>query len=323
MDRQPAAKSHYLNRRFLKGALLLFGVLVPMVAYFQQTPAQSKDEKPEKAAKADSTKATVVAWNGKAEYVGDDICKGCHGEVGDKWQKTRHGQALTHAGLSKEARTCETCHGPGSEHANDDSHKKIYNPASLPAKDVVKRCQPCHASTVKPLEWAASGHGGNEVACNKCHDLHNPTKTAHLLKQEPPTGCLSCHKKQNAEFRRNSHHPVLEGRLNCTDCHNPHKPMGIGKNLKATGENLCLKCHPNRKGPFIVEHDPLVSGLTESCQACHLPHGSPNLKLTKLFGRGLCLQCHTNRVNHQMGQTCWQIGCHSEMHGGNKRLFFR
>ncbi len=298
---------------------LLVGPAKSETAAKEEQSAKSGAESKEPKEK----KAKVEVWSGKAEYIGDEMCGSCHDEVVTKWKKTRHGQTISHVGLTKEPQTCETCHGPGSEHPSDENHKKIYNPGKMSSREIVKRCVDCHSSTVKSVEWAASPHGNNDVRCSQCHDIHNPTKADHLLKQDTTKLCLSCHKKQNAEFRRNSHHPVLEGRLDCTDCHNPHKPAVVaGRKLKSTGENLCLKCHQQMKGPFLYEHDPLVSGLTEACQACHIPHGSPNPKLMKLFGRGLCLQCHTDRLPHFTGRKCWDVGCHSEVHGGKRpRLF--
>ena len=303
----------------LKGALLLF-IAGTILVTARLTITQAKSAKKDKQSSASSVKQGPV-WEGKAEYVGDAICLGCHTNVGDDWKKTRHGQTLSHRGTGKEMRTCETCHGPGSEHASDENHKKIFNPATMPSDRVINRCLPCHSSTAKILEWAASAHGQNDVACSKCHDLHKPTTREFLLKQDQTALCVSCHKKQNAEFRANTHHPVLEGRVACTDCHNPHRPDGIGRGLKALGENPCLRCHTEVKGPFRVEHDPNVSGLAEGCLTCHRPHGSPNPKLLKLFGRGLCLQCHTDRATHRVsGGTCWNVGCHSQVHGGRRPL---
>ena len=314
-------KSVNPSSRMTWAILILFGGIVFVAAQLTVTPAKSQTESGKSTKKSAKR---VPLWDGKADYVGDEICLGCHAEVAENWKKTRHGQTLSHAGLSKEMRTCETCHGPGSEHASDDNHKKVFNPASMPSDKVIKQCLPCHSSTAKSLEWAASAHGQNDVSCNKCHDIHKPTTKNSLLKQNPTELCLSCHKKQNAEFRSNTHHPVLEGRVKCTDCHNPHKPDRVGRGLKGTGDNPCLKCHTEVKGPFRVEHDPNVSGLSDGCTTCHKPHGSPNPKLLKLFGRGLCLQCHTDRATHRVsGGTCWNVGCHSEVHGGNRALLLQ
>lgn len=265
-----------------------------------------------------SLRAAPVATN-----VGTDNCVMCHDSKLADFKKLAKGSRHAEAKGLKEASGCEACHGPGSLHTEDENHKEILNPGKADVKQATAPCLKCHAAFFRPQEFTRSPHYQNKVTCRDCHVVHGVTKEKHQLKQTETELCLSCHKKQKADFRRNSHHPVLEGRLQCSDCHDPHRSSMAGAKGKATGGNECLKCHQQLKGPFRVEHDPMVGGLGDACQTCHFPHGSPNAKLTKMFGRGLCLQCHTDRATHFVGSRCWDAGCHTEVHGGKRRLLFR
>lgn len=141
--------------------------------------------------------------------------------------------------------------------------------------------------------------------------------------------CASCHRRQLAEARQFSHHPILEGRVKCTSCHDPHR--GDRERSLARGDvaETCLQCHEQIRGPFRYEHDPTrAGGLGLSCLECHRPHGSPNRALTTLYSRGLCVQCHTDiqRDPPHRGRTgdCWRSGCHVAVHGSNhSRFLFR
>ena len=54
-----------------------------------------------------------------SNYVGAEICKGCHEEAFSKFSKTRMGRLfLLQARNPKEANACETCHGPGKAHVD-------------------------------------------------------------------------------------------------------------------------------------------------------------------------------------------------------------
>ncbi|MCD6533768.1 MAG: hypothetical protein J7L25_06795 [Deltaproteobacteria bacterium] len=109
-------------------------------------------------------------------YLGDQACLGCHLDMAENWRETRHARAL--ATLEKKGREndveclrchvtgmhdkhavggfasiqetpwmtnvqCESCHGPGANHAQNPSQKKMKMAG-------VKSCLTCHTEVVDP-----------------------------------------------------------------------------------------------------------------------------------------------------------------------------
>lgn len=240
--------------------------------------------------------------------------------------------------------TCEGCHGPGSQHAEDPS---VETAALLKAAARTSDgCLGCHTGKLSRTEWLHAGVKHDGVTCLDCHAATQHVLTAPAKKADkaakkadksaqpvkpeakatPPAPkpfdhasftrtpaaetCLSCHTAQRAELSLPSHHPVLEGRVTCTDCHAPHQPPS--DRLK---RDVCVRCHAAQRGPFINEHGAISGQLTDACLDCHNPHGAANQRLLKFNGRGLCLQCHADRATHYVGQNC--ASCHTAVHGSN------
>jgi len=100
-------------------------------------------------------------------YAGHRACEDCHSDVQDVKSKGVHKPVA-----------CESCHGPLSAHASD--------PASVtPAKlDTAILCVRCHQQNIaKPngFPQVNAEHSGG-VACDSCHQPHNPAMTAEATK---------------------------------------------------------------------------------------------------------------------------------------------
>ncbi|MEK7232903.1 MAG: cytochrome c3 family protein [Elusimicrobiota bacterium] len=165
----------------------------------------------------------------------------------------------------------------------------------------------------------------------QCHSVHEGAgrtslKDNAVFEERVQTEtCLKCHKKQKADMRLASHHPLPEGKMACVSCHNPHG--GIEGNLKAdSSEELCARCHVEKVGPFANEHPPVA----DSCLNCHLPHGSANDKLLKQAPPYLCVSCHkfphTTTLNGFTGVSLSReeqrgscMDCPKEIHGSDRR----
>jgi len=255
--------------------------------------------------------------------VGKETCAGCHAEISEKFSKTFHGRkSLSNAKL---ADACESCHGAGGAHADGGGDvTKITNPKKLDASAVAELCLNCHKDKALMM-WKTGAHATNDVACTKCHSIHEGEGRKSLAKGGTDT-CLQCHKKQQADMRLASHHPVLEGKMSCVSCHNPHG--GIEGNLKADSlEEACFKCHADKAGPYAFEHPPVSDG----CTNCHIPHGSANDKLLKQPQPYLCLSCHrwphsqnrsasgqsTSMKVIQQRSRC--TDCHNQIHGSDRK----
>jgi DmsE family decaheme c-type cytochrome len=260
-------------------------------------------------------------------YVGADVCATCHADQADHLAKTPHGKA---AFASLSAHGCETCHGPGSAHAEDPDNPALQPKIErLSTRQQSALCQSCHSGH-NQFFWKGSVHETRGLSCVSCHSVHNfKSENAQLKAAGTTDTCVSCHKDVRAEMWKNSHHPLREGKMTCADCHNPHGSP-TPKMIKAASVNdQCYTCHTEKRGPFLWEHAP----VRENCVTCHAPHGSNHLKLQKTSVPYLCQQCHANTrhpgtlydgttladagraSNRLFNRAC--LDCHAAVHGSN------
>jgi DmsE family decaheme c-type cytochrome len=285
------------------------------------------------AAFAAAALAVPAAAQEAPTNVGNETCVACHADHAASFAKSMHGKKMALG--AKAAESCESCHGAGSLHAAAGGDKTapgfatVKNPAKT-GSEGSKSCLACHKQKSVML-WSTSSHARASVNCTKCHSVHSG-KGPMQLKKSSNESCYECHKKQKAEAKLPSHHPVAEGKMQCVSCHNPHG--GPDGNLKAESVNeTCFKCHAEKAGPFAYEHAP----VNDSCLSCHKPHGSVTDNLLKTPMPNLCLSCHKNdhtasvtasganagaaSVSIMQRQMC--TNCHKDIHGSNKRPSFR
>ncbi len=292
------------------------------------------------AAQTQSKPATnplpATETSNNAQYVGSDVCKSCHEEIGNKLKLNPHEHLLA-AGKTgnTEWHGCESCHGPGSAHVEGGGDKtKIVRFPDLTPEKASAVCQQCH-QTGDRSNFHRSAHLENGIGCTSCHSIHGAEAKHSLLKVATPNLCYGCHTEMRAEFSRPFRHRVNEGLIQCSDCHNEHGGM-LEKQLRtsAAQDQVCFKCHTEKRGPFVYEHLPVK---TEGCTSCHTPHGSTNPRLLRVAQvNQLCLQCHTLSMNNipsqppagpahnqaQKYQACTM--CHSFIHGSNfSEVFFK
>lgn len=270
----------------------------------------------------------------EAFYMGEQVCRDCHELESSHWTHT------VHAGIFRGAepdtlasRTCEACHGPGSEHVIFPGDKALIlgftrtTEYSINQQNAV--CMQCHSGG-EQLYWPGSMHAINDLGCSDCHNPMAELSQGSLLTQQSINDtCFGCHQEQRADFRKRSHMPLPEGKMDCTDCHNPHgsntRPMLTDVSLN----QLCFQCHQEKRGPFIWEHAP----VRESCMNCHEPHGSNHDALLTSARPFLCQQCHSNPGHPNdllttanlptgvspdsrlMNRSCQN--CHVQIHGSN------
>lgn len=270
--------------------------------------------------------ALFLLWHGVGKgnqeansYVGTEVCKSCHTEQGDSFEKTPHRKLTELAGVPEGLKGCEACHGPGSEHVNAGGDKsKIISyqkPSELSASEALKvneTCLSCHKKA-NLTAWMTSTHAASGVACISCHDPHRAESPKLIRAQDKPHPstwekekwssnfprstndvtelCLSCHKSAKVQLSMLSHHPVIENKMTCASCHDPHG--NNEKNIKEiSSRELCVKCHRDKAGPYAFEHPPAA----EDCLICHKAHGSSNPGLLSEAEPVNCAKCH--RVIH-------------------------
>lgn len=269
---------------------------------------------------------------GAATYVGSETCKGCHDQQWAKFQQNPHHRAEQDAKLVADQVGCESCHGPGSQHAEAGGDRanpgfaSIRTFKNMPAEQANEACMSCHKGG-EQFHWAQSAHARNDVSCVSCHSVHSAKSlgTAKLLKSEDTNRlCMSCHKEKRLAMARSAHMPLREGSMDCADCHNPHGSAGPAQIRATTANGLCYTCHADKRGPMLWEHPP----VRENCLSCHEAHGSNNDKVLSGKRPFLCQRCHIATrhpgtlydapdlaSNRLFNRSC--TNCHSQVHGSN------
>ncbi len=268
-----------------------------------------------------------------ATYVGADACRGCHEDPAKQLDGTLHAKVLgKNARTALQGHTCESCHGPGSKHLEDQANPANiirFSKTSVQSEEVREAvCMQCHERG-KRMFWKGSQHEGRDVSCTTCHSVHRPqSATGQLKTKDQMSLCRQCHAASVAQQWNWSHMPVREGKVQCNSCHNVHGSVTEKLIIDNSINENCYRCHLDKRGPFLWEHAP----VRENCLNCHRPHGSNNIRLLRIREPRLCQQCH-NENRHPstafpsgvggeafndrrvLGRSC--ALCHSNIHGSN------
>lgn len=189
---------------------------------------------------------------------------------------------------------CETCHGPGSEHASAPGTGNIFGPAKMNAAGLQRQqevCGQCHmrsSSTNFTYEYpwkesVDSIYQPGNVLANYIPVWQNFFNAVGGPGVWPDTLTSRQHHQQWQDMSYSSHNNVM----NCYKCHDPHKTVnGLPHQLKlsASDNSICLQCHTNFGSPgspnipVIRNHtkhtyDPTntsQSGGTSNCVTCHM-----------------------------------------------------
>lgn len=302
--------------------LVAFGTMRANTAVAQGTPEAAKNSAPAVNPAQAKVAAQVAAG---ATYVGQDTCLTCHGAAMEKYLDTPHHRAADpRAPAAKQG--CETCHGPGSKHAEDPAAVKPLSFKTMSADEASATCTTCHSRGEHAL-WDGSQHDSRGVACTTCHSVHTPVSAKGQLKKPSQMEvCASCHRDKVSKVDRSGHMPVREGKLDCSTCHNIHGSTNVKLLRKGDSINeTCTACHAEKRGPFLWEHAP----SREGCVTCHDAHGSANDRMLVSKPPALCQRCH---VATRHPSTIYDAGlvatsvrvyarscvtCHSTIHGSN------
>jgi DmsE family decaheme c-type cytochrome len=227
----------------------------------------------------------------EAVAIGAKSCVACHALEKVHASHTLHVQAFR-AGApgSGPDGACESCHGPGSEHAKDPTGAGLIIAFTRDAKTPIDvqtgTCLGCHAGGARQ-HWIGSVHQARQLSCTDCHNpMARLSPEGVLAKSSINAVCSTCHQDIRAKFNRRSHMPLPEGQISCVDCHNPHGTLTRPLLKTDTVNETCYTCHAEKRGPFLFEHAP----VRENCLNCHDPHGSNNQTLLVLPLPMLCQQ---------------------------------
>ncbi len=267
---------------------------------------------------------------------GADTCLKCHGD-----DESAHLLALFDSphGVIADERTpmgasqCESCHGPGGEHAARVGFRQqrppmpAFGPNALWSKQRENEvCLGCHQDPARRF-WDGGRHQSQDVSCVDCHSIHTRRDPVTVQSSQPEV-CLGCHTRQRAEIHRAYTHPLRFGEMACSDCHQSHGSPNEFMLASMTINQNCYQCHAEKRGPYLWEHAP----VTEDCTLCHRTHGSNHPALLTRRAPLLCQQCHSRSGHPSVGRTgealpdgspsvfllsgsC--LNCHSQVHGSN------
>lgn len=233
----------------------------------------------------------------KGRYLGKLLCRDCHEDAWEAITEGRHRQVVHGEGTLG----CETCHGPGQAHGEDDDNDPVLitHPPTLAPSVQTRVCVACHAEQV-------AGHGGEPAGfleaakgCTSCHRVHESTpevphpgiafrtRVAANNGAEPvgAESCASCHPIRDRLLEA-SHHASLAAAEDATGCEACHgagslhaETSGVARLITrpdhaADGIATCRSCHEQVHPSEFHWQDrpaPLLSdGMT--CTTCHTVH---------------------------------------------------
>lgn len=122
--------------------------------------------------------APQAAQTPASGYVGSDTCMLCH-DQSESLKGTAHAQVLNPRSPAA-TRGCESCHGPGQAHVDDDAKGNIRKFAQLSPAESSQACLTCH-NRGRHAAWEGSAHDRRNLSCTTCHSVHTPQSAAHQL----------------------------------------------------------------------------------------------------------------------------------------------
>jgi DmsE family decaheme c-type cytochrome len=317
--------------RWLLTLVVVWSLAVVVTTFGSADAIQTAPAAPAPVTQAAATQAPAAQAAAQANtgYAGSDTCLTCHSDMETTLTGTKHAQALDRRTPAAQ-QGCESCHGPGQAHVDDDAKGHILKFAQARPAEASGACLTCHSGGAH-ASWPGSKHEARNLTCTTCHSVHHPISPAkQLVKNTETQVCATCHRTQVAKTERAvAHMPVREGKMSCSSCHNPHGSISNVKALRAGSSvaESCTTCHTEMRGPVLWEHTP----VRENCATCHDPHGSSNDRMLVVRQPMLCQRCHiaqkhpatmydkdeitVKKSNRMFGRSC--VNCHSTIHGSN------
>ena len=206
------------NKLIVGLALIVWlGVIAGRLVDAQQPPAQQPPAQtpPPQTPPAQQPPAQTPPATLPPGYAGSDTCALCHDAESKSITHSRHGQAKDPRSPAAKL-GCESCHGPGQAHVDDDAKGNIKRFKALKPAEVSETCLTCHNRGTH-AGWEGSAHAARNLTCTTCHSVHAPqSPQSQLVKATETQVCATCHRLQVTKTERAvAHMPVREGKMSC------------------------------------------------------------------------------------------------------------
>ncbi len=188
---------------------------------------------------------------------------------------------------------CESCHGAGSVHADDQRKDSIYKASDHDPHRATEVCLQCHMrNRDKRLEtvelkdifddardYPKGFEPGKPLIDYK---LQAPFELGRETKEFYGNGVGRKNRTQGNEFVRSM---MYKHGITCFNCHNPHKLDST--TTTPLGDALCMKCHSfgSLIGPHQKDRKAHARCSGASCIDCHMPKTGKHLKSSPLTAR--------------------------------------
>jgi Tfp pilus assembly protein PilF len=287
------------------------------------------------------TPADPLHWTGRNQ-TWNYMCADCHStNLRKNYDLAKDSYATTWSDLDV---SCESCHGPGSNHvAWAEARKKGTYKSSDGANGLVVDLKPGKGSwavsnpDVGTMHWKGDARSHNEInTCAPCHARRHPI-TADYQPGQPfldayvpslleegvyyPDGQIL---EEDYEWGSFVQSKMYHEGVTCSDCHDPHTAKLPPISLNA----VCGKCHAAAKFDSPQHHHHQAGSAGALCVNCHMPTKTymvvdvrrdhsfrvPRPDFSVAYGTpNACNQCHKDKSNG------WAVDAVVKWYGPNRR----
>jgi tetratricopeptide (TPR) repeat protein len=280
-------------------------------------------------------------WTGR-DQTWNSRCADCHStNLRKNYNLANDNYATTWSEIDV---SCESCHGPGSNHvAWAESHKKGSH-ESHGSDGLAVDLKPAQGSwssfeqwKLKTLHWEGERRSHNEInTCAPCHSRRNaisgeyqpgqPFLDAYVpsLLEESAYYADGQVREEDYEWSSFVQSKMYDEGVTCSDCHDPHS----GKLPKGNLNSVCGKCHPLANFGSEQHHHHKAGSAGALCVNCHMPERTymvvavnhdhsfrvPRPDFSVAYGTpNACNQCHKDK------SSSWAADTIAKWYGSSRR----
>ena len=287
------------------------------------------------------TPTDPLHWTGRNQ-TWNYMCADCHStNLRKNYDLANDSYATTWSEIDV---SCETCHGPGSNHvAWAQTHQKgSYKPGDGP-NGLIVDLKPASGSwaSLEPdtgtMHWKGQPRSHNEInTCAPCHSRRHPITSDYQPGQSFLDGYVPSFLEEGVyypdgqileedyEWGSFIQSKMYHEGVTCSDCHDPH----TAKLPPVSLNEVCGKCHSLQKFGSEQHHHHKAESAGALCVNCHMPTKTymvvdmrrdhsfrvPRPDFSVAYGTpNACNQCHKDKSN------TWAADTVVKWYGPNRR----